>query len=189
MSDGNPRWIKLPSAFSKKEIPVDSCEIATARKLRKWDYLEKISKELGDNEDISVDLLIGAKCLEALEPAEVIPRQNDGPYANRIALGWCVVDPIKAQCHNVVSCNWIAVIKADSGKMAEHHFEIQKGYKGIGVKEMLKKMYMTDLYEPCLMDADPVTKMLKEISYEDTRFLKILQKCRKLESMTNRHCH
>ena len=73
--------------------------------------------------------------------------------------------------------------------MAEHHFEIQKGYKGIGVKEMLKKMYMTDLYEPCLMDADPVTKMLKEISYEDTRFLKILQKCRKLESMTNRHCH
>ena len=176
MSDGNPRWIKLLSAFSKKEIPVDSCEIATARKLRKWDYLEKISKELGDNEDISVDLLIGAKCLEALEPAEVIPRQNDGPYAIRIALGWCVVDPIKAQCHSVVSCNRIAVIKADSGKMAEHHFEIEKGCEDIGEKEMLKKMYMTDFNKPCLKDADPVTKGLKEISYEDKRFLKIMQK-------------
>ena len=116
MSDGNPRWIKLPSAFSKKEFPVDSCEIATARKLKKWDYLERISKELGDNEDISVDLLIGANCLEALEPTEVIPRQNDGPYAIRTALVWCVVVPIKAQYHNVVSCNQIAVIKADSGK-------------------------------------------------------------------------
>ena len=74
VSDGNPKLTKLPSAFSKKEIPVDSCEIATARKLKKWDYLGKISKELGDNENISVDLMIGAKCLEALEPVEVIPR-------------------------------------------------------------------------------------------------------------------
>ena len=35
VKDGNPRWIKLPSGFSKKEIPVDSCEIATAKKLKK----------------------------------------------------------------------------------------------------------------------------------------------------------
>ena len=55
-----------------KEIPVDSCEIITATKLKKWDYLEKIFKKLGDIEDISVDLLIGANCLEALEPVEVI---------------------------------------------------------------------------------------------------------------------
>ena len=34
MSDGNSTWIKLPSAFSKKEIPVDTYEIATAKKLR-----------------------------------------------------------------------------------------------------------------------------------------------------------
>ena len=67
VSDGNPKWIKLLSAFSKKEIPVDSCEIATAGKFKKWDYLERISKELGDNENISVGLLIGANCLEALK--------------------------------------------------------------------------------------------------------------------------
>ena len=43
------QWMKLPSAFSKKKIPVDSCQIATTRKLKKWDYLEKISKQLCDN--------------------------------------------------------------------------------------------------------------------------------------------
>ena len=155
---------------------MDPCEIATARKLKKCDYLEKISKELGDDEDISVDLLIGANCLEALEPVEVIPRQNDGPYVFRTALGWCLVGPIKAQCHNAVSCNPIAAIKADSRKMAEHHFEIEKGCEDIGVKEMLKKMYMTDFNEPCLNDADQVPKGLKEISYEDKMFLKIMQK-------------
>ena len=140
MSDENPRWIKLPSAFPKKEIPVDSCEIATARKLKKLDYLERISKELRDNEDINVDLLIGANCLGALEPIQFMPRQSGSSYAIRTALGWCVVGPIKAQCHNVVLCNRIAVIKADSGKIAEHHFEIEKGCEGIDVKEMLKKM-------------------------------------------------
>ena len=165
----------MSSAFSEKEIPVDSCEIATARKCKKWDYHEKISKELGDNEDISVDLLIGANCLEALEPVEVIPRQNDGPYAIRTAVGWCVVGLIKAQCHNAVSCNQIAVIKADSGKMAEHYFEIEKGCEDIGVNETLQKMYTIDFNEPCLEDADPVTKGLKKI-YDDKRFLKIMQK-------------
>ena len=151
---------------------MDPCEIATARKLKKCDYLEEISMELGDNEDISVDLLIGANCLEALEPVEVIPRQNDGPYVIRTALGWCLVGLIKAQCHNAVSCNPIALIKADSRKMAEHHFEIKKGCEDIGVKEMLKKMHMTYFNKPCLNDADQVPKGLNE----DKMFLKIMQK-------------
>ena len=34
ISDENPRWIKLTSAFSKKEILVDTYEISTARKVR-----------------------------------------------------------------------------------------------------------------------------------------------------------
>ena len=76
----------MPSAFSKKEIPVDFCEIVTAKKLKKWDHFEKISKEPSENENISVDLLTGANCLEALDPVEVIPRQNDKPIAIRTAL-------------------------------------------------------------------------------------------------------
>ena len=121
-----------------------------------------------------MDLLIGASCLEALEPVEIIPRQNDGSYAIKTALSWCVVGPTKVQCHNPVLYNKIAVTKADKEKMAEDYFEIKKGCKNIGVKEMLKKMYMTDFNEPCLKDADPVTKGLKEISYKDKRFLKIM---------------
>ena len=60
--------------------------------------------------------------------------------------------------------------------MAQHHLEIEKGCEDNGVKEMLKKMYMTDFNEPCLKDANPATKGLKEISYEDKRFLKTMQK-------------
>ena len=65
-------------------------------------------------------------------------RRKDEPYAIRTALGWCVFGPIKAECHNAVSCNWIAVVKVDSGKMAEHHFEIEKGCKDIGIKKYMR---------------------------------------------------
>ena len=43
-----------------------------------------------------MDVLTGANCLEALKPVGVIPRQNDGPYAIRTALGWYAVGPIEA---------------------------------------------------------------------------------------------
>ena len=95
-----PKVNQIAISILQERNPSGLCEIATARKLKKWDYLEKISKELGDNEDINVDILIGANCLEALEPVEVIPRQNDGLYAIRTAFGWCAAGPIKAQCHH-----------------------------------------------------------------------------------------
>ena len=78
------------------------------------------------------------KMMMIQENTWVIPRQNDEPYAIRTALGWCVFGPIKAECHNAVSCNWIAVVKVDSGKMAEHHFEREKGCKDIGIKKYMR---------------------------------------------------
>ena len=39
-------------------------------------------------------MLIGANLMKVLEPLEVIPSQEDGPYAFRILLGWCIVGPV-----------------------------------------------------------------------------------------------
>ena len=43
---------------------------------------------LDDNQEVS--LLIGANCVRALEPREVISSQNGGPYAFKTLLGWCI---------------------------------------------------------------------------------------------------
>ena len=85
------KWIRLSSAFTRKEISVDQSEIATPAKLKQWKHLDKISGEIGGNESITVDLLIGANCLKALEPLEVTPSQGNGTYAIRTALGWCII--------------------------------------------------------------------------------------------------
>ena len=43
-------------------MPVDSAEIATLEKLKKWIYLDSIAKDIARDDKVSVDLLIGANC-------------------------------------------------------------------------------------------------------------------------------
>ena len=78
---------KLPLSYTKEEIPVNRSEIATPATLKQWQYLEKISSFLGENDNISVDLFIGANFVEAFQLLEVIPSQQDGPYGYRTILG------------------------------------------------------------------------------------------------------
>ena len=137
----------LMEQLSVKGIPTSLKIKWKSGKLQRSKNLDRIFGEIGNNENIKVDLLIGANCLEALEPHEVIPSQDKGSYAFRIALGWCVVGPMKAQQLDVISCNRIGVMKAVTQDTAEHHFEIEKECENFGVKEMLKKMYMTDFNE------------------------------------------
>ena len=113
---------KLPLSYTKEEIPVNRSEIATPATLKQWQYLEKISSFLGENDNISVDLLIGANFVEALQLLEVIPSQQDRPYAYMTILGWCVDGPIVDEKPDTVSCNRIAVLQAENGSIAKHHF-------------------------------------------------------------------
>ena len=88
-------WVTLPSTYSQKELPVDNSEVATAEKLSKWKYLNGIKSAMNKEGAKEVTLLIGANCVQALEPRQVISSQNGGPYAFRTILGWCVVEPMQ----------------------------------------------------------------------------------------------
>ena len=53
---------KLSKQYSRDQMPVDSAEIATLEKLKKWIYLDSIAKDIARDDKVSVDLLIGANC-------------------------------------------------------------------------------------------------------------------------------
>ena len=89
------QWVKLPKLYSREHIPVDSAETATPEKLKSWRYLDSIAKYIARDDKVSVDLLIGANCIQALEPISVISSQDGGPYALQTILGWCIVGPIE----------------------------------------------------------------------------------------------
>ena len=88
-------WVKLPCTYTQEDLPVDSNEVATNDKIKRWGYLDKIKAEVNANDSIEVTLLIGAHCVKALEPRELIANKNGGPYAFRTLLRWCIVEPSK----------------------------------------------------------------------------------------------
>ena len=174
--DKRIQWVKLPKLYSREHIPLDSAEIATPEKLKKWRYLDSTCKDIARDDKVSVDLLIGANCIQALEPISVISSQDGGPYALQTILGWCIVGPIECTSGKVdtVSCNRIAVNEAATNKIQRHHFEVQDQVKETGIKEMLERMYQMDFNESSAKVHDVMTQKLEDISYEDKKFLKLM---------------
>ena len=78
---GDSGWLALPKLYSRREIPVGKEEIETPTKIREWEYLQPISNEIVQNDNVHVGLLIGANCMKALELTRILQSQDGGPYA------------------------------------------------------------------------------------------------------------
>ena len=95
--------------YAKTDLPVGDEDVVTPNKIKEWKYLEKIVDEITQVEKISIGILIGGNCSRALEPLEVIPCKNGGPYAFRPLLGWCIVGPVGTVGNEAsVACNRVA---------------------------------------------------------------------------------
>ena len=156
---------------------MDKEEIATPARISKWEYLKPISNEIVQDDDIVVGLLIGANCMKALEPMKIIPSKEDGPYAYKTLLGWCIVGPIiNTETERSISCHRVAVKDVTSSRLAPHHFGVEKSIKDISLEEMFKMMYSNDFNEHDATVADSITRSVDEISIEDKKFLDIVEK-------------
>ena len=79
--------IDFPVTYAKTDLPVGDEDVVTPSKIKEWKYLEKIADEITQPENIGIGILILGNCSKALEPREVIPSKNGGPYVFRILLG------------------------------------------------------------------------------------------------------
>ena len=165
--------------FSQDDLPVAANEIATPNNIKQWKYLHRIIPEMKIDKDLEVGLLIGANCLRALEPQEVISSQDDGPYAFKTRLGWCIVGPItEGYQDRRFPCNKIAVEDPSTGNISKHHFEIEKSIKENGLRDLLKKLYNADFTESKTTLTNGINENLTEVSTEDIAFLKLMDsKC------------
>ena len=147
-SIGKPVWIDLPVTYSKTDLPVGDEDVVTPNKIEEWKYLEEIADEITQTGSISIGILIGGNCSKALEPREVIPSKNGGPYAFRTLLGRCIVGPVGASGNGVsVACNRVAVQDLTSKAMVSHYFAVETEVKDIGIEQMLHKMYSADFID------------------------------------------
>ena len=120
--------------YVRRNLPMDKEEISF---LNGNTYLKPIPNEIVQGEDIVGGLLIGANCMKALEPMKIIPSKEDGPYAYKTLLGWCIVGPIiNTETERSISCHQVAVKDVTSSRLAPHHFGVEKSIKDISLEEI-----------------------------------------------------
>ena len=168
-------WINLPKCFTRDSLPVDSEEIITPDQIKRWEYLDGIATSIPDK-NVEVGLIIGVNCVKALEPLEFIPSKNNGPYAFKTVLGWCVVGPVETSKTNKtgINCNLITVQQAPNLELAKHSFAAQVRVKDVGISKLLKKLYEADFTEANPKAVSKVTLDVEEMSTEDRRFLELM---------------
>ena len=83
--------IPLPAAFTREIMPANRTHIPTAEMARSWPHLDRMADQLMPLAGCEVGLLIGYNCSRALAPRDVIPPDDNGPYAQKTDLGWGIV--------------------------------------------------------------------------------------------------
>ena len=100
-------WLNLPATYTREELPTDIEEVATRDKVAGWEHLKEIVDKVPRKSDIEGGLLIGTNCAKALQPQQVIPSKDGGPFAFTSPLGWCVVGLLTKGTKKSITCNQI----------------------------------------------------------------------------------
>ena len=88
--DGEQK-IALPQLYSRKIIPVNRQHIPDRDMIRGWPYLEPLKNKLAPKLDSDVGILIGYDYPKAQIPRDVVSGAGDGPFGQRLYLGWGIV--------------------------------------------------------------------------------------------------
>ena len=87
MEDKYP--IEILRSYTRMEIPVTEQQIPTPELVEQWEHLRGVAKRIHKFiPNLEIGLLIGSNCPAALEPLEVVPRGDEGPYAMRLRHRW-----------------------------------------------------------------------------------------------------
>ena len=74
------RWLNLLATYTREALAADVEEVLTQEKAKKWKHLKIIADKLPTETNMEIGLLIGANCSKALEPEELPPSKNGGPF-------------------------------------------------------------------------------------------------------------
>ena len=165
--------IQLPTTFSCESIPAKRQQISCPEMAQPWPHLDSIAHHLVPLQtDVSVGLLIGSNCSQAIMPREVIPGKPNEPYAQRTDLGWGIIgnvggavadeDIVSNGVANHISTESIQFPNASTQKTC--HFTFKSSVKEVINPVRFREMLESDFSERSSdqpMSQDDKTFLLK----------------------------
>ena len=154
--------IPLPRTYTRDIIP----SIPTPETARKWTHLKRIADQLMPyKEDLDVGLFFGINCARVIKPREVIPGNDDDPYAQRTALGWGIIEMVEpGRCIAKEGWMFTASFHARSSWNQKMCYFALKTH----TKEILTPVQVNRMFE---LDCTERKAEERSFSYEDRRFL------------------
>ena len=136
--------IELPKTYTRCDIPVSHQQIPDRTIVNQWPHLGHIADRIPvRNDSLEIGLLIGSNCPKALQPIEVIPTVENGPFGIRYCHGWTINGPLYVtmndngmSCHRIminhVTCPHECMVPKQVTKLFELDFNEDKGsYPGM----------------------------------------------------------
>ena len=97
--------VQLPHVYSRPSLPIPPEAIARQEDVDRWPHLKGVNIS---HIDAEIGLLIGSDVPEALQPREMRPSENGGPFATRTVLGWVLNGPLgRAATTQVSAANFV----------------------------------------------------------------------------------
>ena len=152
LPDNQRVGVKLPVTYTQSELPFAIEDVPSPKDLSQWPQLGSIVDLIAERDStIPFGLLIGANCIRAMEPMEIIPSSQGSPYAYRSRLGWCVVGPSSDRGTRSISCNRIqtklASLDASSNELRYNHQVPYNEIKDSTIGRALEDMYNVEFVE------------------------------------------
>ena len=168
--------IPLPRTYSQSGIPVDDEDIPTKERVSCWKHLEPIVKFLPSSAQvIKVGLLIGSDCPKALEPHNAISSKNNGPFALKTRLGWCVSGPLDEPNSSSKTSKKLNRIGRPTTNIC--CFQSRTEVKEIDLTEKMLCMYRHDFNEaPSSCENTKSAEKKTSYSQEDKKFMAMMEK-------------
>ena len=94
--------VQLPMVYSRSSLPIPSEAIAKEEDVDHWPYLKGVKIA---HIDAEIGLLIGRNVPEALQPKEMRPSEDGGPFATLTVLGWPIGQVNHSQCTHCELCS------------------------------------------------------------------------------------
>ena len=171
--------VDLPCVYSRQTIPAKRNQIPTKESALKWPHLQPIADKLLEyNKTMPVGLLIGANCINAIKPLEIIPGNYNEPYAQNTVLGWGIIGNVSTEDENDdLVVNKVVCEEVKLGdQMKENKYVIP---------EVTKETFNEDMKNlHNLFNLDFATGVHDEetgLSVEDRKFLEIMEQDMKFE--------
>lgn len=152
--------LTLPPIYSQENLPVTSNDIVSISDIQKWPHLSGVPLQRIDSKHVG--LLIGINVPKIMEPYDVIPSVENGPFAVNTLFGWVINGPLDVSASADASCSF-----AVSNIIDARIFTC--------LDEQLRDHFNRDFNERIIDD-------VPEHSKEDKQFLDIVSNSTKFES-------